>query len=83
MVGAPPPWWTSRHIKGSCRTTKSPAKNRRVVPIDAWLADDLRTYLADDHPHGNLASPDYDPAAPLRRPVASTGSNVVPLRRPG
>jgi len=54
-----------------------------VVPIDAWLADDLRTYLADDHPHGNLASPDYDPAAPLRRPVASTGSNVVPLRRPG
>jgi integrase len=40
-------------------------KSRRVVPIDAWLADDLRAYLANDHPHGDPLSADSDPAAPL------------------
>ena len=43
----------------------SVTRQRRVVPIDAWLADDLRAYLANDHPHGEPASPDYDPSAPL------------------
>jgi hypothetical protein len=36
-----------------------------VVPIDAWLADDLRAFLANDHPHGRPANANYDPAAPL------------------
>jgi integrase len=43
----------------------SVTRQRRAVPIDAWLADDLRAYLANDHPHGEPASPDYDPSAPL------------------
>ncbi len=43
----------------------SVTRQRRVVPIDAWLADDLRAHLAKDHPHGELASPDYDPSAAL------------------
>jgi integrase len=38
-----------------------------VVPIDGWLADDLRAYLANDHPHGNAVGADYDPNAPLFR----------------
>jgi integrase len=29
------------------------------------LADDLRAYLANDHPRGDPASADYDPNAPL------------------
>lgn len=57
---------TRRAVAGGFETgTPKSAKSRRVVPIDGWLADDLRAYLADDHPHGDPASPNYDPAAPL------------------
>lgn len=40
-------------------------KSRRVVPIDPWLADDLRAYLARDHPHGDPATANFDAEAPL------------------
>jgi integrase len=57
---------TRRAVRGGWETsTPKSAKSRRVVPIDAWLADDLRAYLANDHPHGDPASPGYDPEAPL------------------
>ena len=56
-----------RHaVRGGWETTTPKSKqSRRVVPIDSWLADDLRGYLANDHPHGDPASADYDPDAPL------------------
>jgi len=55
-----------RAVRGGWETTTPKSKqSRRLVPIDAWLADDLRAYLANDHPHGEPASPDYDPSAPL------------------
>ncbi|MHA7649398.1 tyrosine-type recombinase/integrase [Mycobacterium sp. ML4] len=38
--------------------TPKSAKSIRTIPIDSWLADDLRTYLAS-HPRAN------DPSAPL------------------
>ena len=57
---------TRRAVRGGWETsTPKSAKSRRVVPIDAWLADDLRAFLANDHPHGRPANADYDPAAPL------------------
>lgn len=57
---------TRRAVAGGFETgTPKSVKSRRVVPIDGWLADDLRAYLANDHPHGNPASAEYDPAAPL------------------
>jgi len=57
---------TRRAVKGGWETsTPKSAKSRRVVPIDGWLADDLRAYLAGEHPHGNPASADFNPAAPL------------------
>ncbi|BBZ70796.1 tyrosine-type recombinase/integrase [Mycobacterium paraseoulense] len=39
--------------------TPKSAKSVRTVPLDGWLADDLRTYLADTHPNA------ADPKAPL------------------
>ena len=57
---------TRRAVRGGSETsTPKSSKSRRVVPIDAWLADDLRVYLAGEHSHDDLASPDYDPDAPL------------------
>lgn len=57
---------TRRAVAGGFETgTPKSAKSRRVVPIDPWLADDLRAYLADDHPHGDPSSAKFDPAAPL------------------
>jgi len=57
---------TRRAVAGGFEIgTPKSAKSRRVVPIDGWLADDLRAYLANDHPHGNLVSADFDPTAPL------------------
>jgi integrase len=57
---------TRRAVRGGWETsTPKSAKSRRVVPIDAWLADDLRAFLANDHPHGRPANANYDPAAPL------------------
>ncbi len=57
---------TRRAVRGGWETsTPKSAKSRRVVPIDSWLADDLRAYLANDHPHGDPTSADHDPAAPL------------------
>jgi integrase len=57
---------TRRVVRGGWGTsTPKSAKSRRVVPIDGWLVDDLRAYLANDHPHGDPASSHYDPAAPL------------------
>ena len=64
---------TRRAVRGGWETsTPKSAKSRRVVPIDAWLADDLRAFLANDHPHGRPANANYDPAAPLF--PAATGS---------
>jgi integrase len=57
---------TRRSGRGGWETsTPKSAKSRRVVPIDAWLADDLRAYLANNHPNGDPASADYDRDAPL------------------
>ena len=57
---------TRRAVRGGWETgTPKSAKSRRVVPIDGWLADDLRVYLINDHPRGDANSADYDPAAPL------------------
>ena len=57
---------TRRAVRGGWETgSPKSAKSRRVVPIDAWLADDLRAYLANDHPHGEPASQAYDLNAPL------------------
>jgi integrase len=57
---------TRRAVPGGWETsTPKSAKSRRVVPIDAWLADDLRAFLANDHPHGRPANANYDSAAPL------------------
>ncbi len=57
---------TRRAVRGGWETsTPKSTKSRRVVPIDGWLADDLRAYLANDHPHGDPASPDYDANAVL------------------
>lgn len=57
---------TRRAARGDWETsTPKSAKSRRTVPIDAWLADDLRAYLANHHPHGEPATADYDPEAPL------------------
>ena len=57
---------TRRAVRGGWETsTPKSAKSRRVVPIDAWLADDLRALLANDHPHSRPANANYDPAAPL------------------
>jgi integrase len=57
---------TRRAVRGGWETsTPKSAKSRRMVPVYGWLADDLRAYLANDHPYGEPASPDDDPAAPL------------------
>jgi integrase len=57
---------TRRSGRGGWETsTPKSAKSRRVVPIDAWLADDLRAYLANNHPNGDPASADYDRDAPV------------------
>lgn len=57
---------TRRAVAGGWETgTPKSAKSRRVVPIDGWLADDLRAYLADDHPHGDPTSAEFDSTAPL------------------
>jgi integrase len=57
---------TRRAVRGGWETsTPKSAKSRRVVPIDGWLADDLRAYLADHHPHGDPASSGFDPSASL------------------
>ena len=57
---------TRRAVRGGWETsTPKSAKSRRVVPIDGWLADDLRAYLAGDHPHGDVTSANFDPDAPL------------------
>jgi integrase len=57
---------TRRAVRGGWETsTPKSAKSRRVVPIDAWLVDDLRAYLANDDPHGEPMSPYYDPNARL------------------
>ncbi len=50
---------TKRKVKGGWETgTPKSRKSRRTVPLDAWLADDLRAYL-QLHPHAG------DPSAPL------------------
>jgi integrase len=45
-------------------TLKS-AKSARTVPLPPWLATRLADYLANTHPHGDIASADYCPQAPL------------------
>lgn len=62
---------TRRAVRGGWETsTPKSAKSHRGVPIDAWLVDDPRAYLANDHPNGDPASPDNDPNAPLSHPNA-------------
>jgi integrase len=81
---------TRRAVRGGWETsTPKSAKSRRVVPIDGWLADDLRAYVADDHPHGDPASADYDPNVPLfpgrygmteLLPQGSSRDDIEPVR---
>jgi integrase len=50
---------TKRKVRGGWETgTPKSRKSRRVVPLDSWLVDDLREYLAT-HPRRD------DPSAPL------------------
>ncbi|MBN9734802.1 MULTISPECIES: site-specific integrase [unclassified Pseudonocardia] len=50
---------TKRKVRGGWETgTPKSRKSRRTVPLDGWLADDLRAYLAT-HPRSG------DPEAPL------------------
>ena len=50
---------TKRKVRDGWETgTPKSRKSRRTVPLDAWLVDDLRAYLAD-HPRRD------DPSAPL------------------
>ncbi|GJN96632.1 hypothetical protein NJB1907f44_08230 [Mycobacterium marinum] len=49
---------TKRNGTWTSDTPKS-AKSIRVVPLDSWLADDMRDYLTDLHPNAS------DPKAPL------------------
>lgn len=73
---------TRRAVRGGWETgTPKSAKSRRVVPIDGWLADDLRAYLINDHPRGDANSTDYDPAAPLF-PGRFSCSEVLPQGLP-
>ena len=57
---------TRRPVDGAWETgTPKSHKSRRTVPVDGWLADDLRAYLANVHPHGDPERDDYDADAPL------------------
>ncbi|MDQ1202703.1 tyrosine-type recombinase/integrase [Rhodococcus sp. SORGH_AS_0303] len=77
---------TRRPVCGSWETgTPKSRKSRRKVPVDGWLADDLRTYLASVHPHGDELSADYDPDAPLfpgRHTRASAVAAGIDVRDP-
>ena len=66
-------------------TLKTP-KAYRTVPIDGWLADDMRAYLATEHPYGDRASSLYNPNTPLfpgrygraeRLPVSPDGPALI------
>lgn len=64
---------TKRKVRGGWETgTPKSRKSRRVVPLDGWLADDLREYLST-HPRRD------DPSAPLF--PARYGRNAVGIPR--
>jgi integrase len=64
---------TKRKVRGGWETgTPKSRKSRRVVPLDSWLADDLRAYLAT-HPGRD------DPSAPLS--PSRYGRNAVGVAR--
>lgn len=77
---------TRRPVRGSWETgTPKSKKSRRTVPVDGWLADDLRTYLREVHPHGDELSVHYDPDAPLfpgRHTRASAVAVGIDVRDP-
>lgn len=64
---------TKRKVRGGWETgTPKSRKSRRVVPLDGWLADDLREYLST-HPRRD------EPDAPLF--AARYGRNAVGVAR--
>ncbi|WP_300018592.1 site-specific integrase [Pseudonocardia sp.] len=64
---------TKRKVRGGWETgTPKSRKSRRVVPLDGWLADDLRAYL-DTHARAD------EPTAPLF--PARYGRNAVGMLR--
>ncbi len=65
---------------GSLKTPKS----YRTVPIDGWLADDLRAYLANDHGRANDLNAPLFPGRYGRAeklPAGLIRSEIEPLRR--
>lgn len=53
--------------KGGNWVTESPKSERstRTVALPEWLAIKMADYLANEHPHGQVGSPDYRADAPL------------------
>lgn len=56
---------TGLDIPGWAIDTLKTPKAYRTVPIDGWLADDMRAYLATEHPYGDRASSSYRPDTSL------------------
>jgi integrase len=56
---------TKRRVAGGFETGPTKSRKSRVVPVGAWLANRLRSYLTDVHPYGNPKSFAYKPTAPL------------------
>lgn len=68
---------TRRAVRGGFETgTPKSKRSRRTVPIDGWLADDLRRYLREVHPFGNSDRAGYDPNAPLFPGRYATGETL-------
>ncbi|MDP0398912.1 site-specific integrase [Tsukamurella strandjordii] len=61
---------TRTAVRGGWKVgTPKSEKSRRTVPIDGWLAEDMRRYLDEVHPYGptrnGKTNPDYRPTAPV------------------
>lgn len=68
---------TRRAVRGGFETgTPKSKRSRRTVPIDGWLADDLRRYLTEVHPFGDAHRADYNPDAPLFPGRYATGEEL-------
>ncbi|TQM44106.1 tyrosine-type recombinase/integrase [Pseudonocardia cypriaca] len=76
---------TKRKVRGGWETgTPKSRKSRRVVPLDGWLVDDLRAYLAThprrDDPSAPLFPARYGRNAPVpREEAANTYNWAVPV----
>lgn len=68
---------TRRAVCGGFETgTPKSKRSRTTVPVDVWLADDLRRYVCEVHPFGNPDRADYDPDAPLFPGRYATGETL-------